>query len=112
MTKYRQRQEKYSVQDTEIKRLREEIERIRKAMGGHPDSDLVSLATTLNVQARSAEFLAEGKDEIFELFVRIRDEFDGTDYMQGKKDGLRTALSLLGLPEMIAFNRGNGGARE
>ena len=31
--------------------------------------------------------------------------------MQGKKDGLRIALALLGAPEMIAFNHGNGDAR-
>lgn len=89
-----------------------EFENIRIALGGYKDSDLVSLATTLGAQASGAEYLVEGKDEIFELFVKVRDEFDGTEYMQGKKDGLRTALALLGMPEMIAFNRGNGGARE
>lgn len=57
------------------------------------------------------EFLSNAKFEIFELFVSVSDEFDGSEYQQGKKDGLRTALALLGNPEFIAYNRGNGGAR-
>lgn len=66
----------------------------------------------LRMELSGMQYLSEGKDEIFELFIRIREDFDGTEYMQGKKDGLRTALALLGTPEMAAFNRGNGGARE
>ncbi len=66
----------------------------------------------LRMQVAGLEYLEEGKQSIWELFEKVRDEFDGTEYMQGKKDGLRTALALLGTPGMIAFNRGNGGARE
>jgi phage pi2 protein 07 len=58
------------------------------------------------------EFLADGKQEIWELFQSVREEFDGSEYQQGKKDGLRSALALLGNPEMVDFNRGNRNARE
>jgi hypothetical protein len=66
----------------------------------------------LRMEIASLKYLADAKDEIFELFASIREGFDGSEYQQGKKDGLRTALALLGMPEMLAFNRGNGGARE
>ncbi|MCA9371065.1 MAG: hypothetical protein KC680_03845 [Candidatus Peregrinibacteria bacterium] len=66
----------------------------------------------LRMRVASLESLSEGKQEIWELFERMREEFDGSEYMQGKKDGLRIALALLGAPEMIAFNHGNGDARE
>ena len=66
----------------------------------------------LRMRVASLESLSEGKQEIWELFERMRDEFDVSEYMQGKKDGLRIALALLGAPEMIAFNHGNGDARE
>lgn len=62
----------------------------------------------LRMQLASLEYLLNGKDEIFELLCQVRENFDGTEYMQGKKDGLRTALALLGMPEMLMFNRGNG----
>ena len=52
------------------------------------------------------EYLSHARDEIFELFCEIRDKFDGSEYMQGKKDGLRTALALLGMDGMQNFNRG------
>lgn len=66
----------------------------------------------INIKLAQLEYLSNAKDEIFELFQRIREEFDDTEYMQGKKDGLRTALALLGMPEMLKFNRGGGMARE
>ena len=66
----------------------------------------------LRMRVASLESLSEGKQEIWELFEKVREDFDGSDYMQGKKDGLRIALALLGAPEMIAFNHGNGDARE
>ena len=66
----------------------------------------------LRMRVASLESLSEGKQEIWELFERMREEFDGSEYMQGKKDGLRIALALLGAPEMIAFNHGNGDARQ
>ncbi len=52
------------------------------------------------------EFLQQAKQEIFELFEEVREKFDGSEYQQGKKDGLRLALALLGNPEMTKFNRG------
>ena len=46
-------------------------------------------------QSASHDFLSDAKDEIWELFVAVRDDFDGSEYQQGKKDGLRSALALL-----------------
>jgi hypothetical protein len=66
----------------------------------------------LSMALASLEYLSNAKDEIFELFQRVRDEFDGSEYMQGKKDGLRIALALMGMPEMLQYNRGGGMARE
>ena len=37
-----------------------------------------------------------GVAEIWELYLDTVDEFDGTMYQQGKKDGLRMALALVG----------------
>lgn len=58
------------------------------------------------------EYLENAKDEIFELFESVRREFDGSEYQQGKKDGLRLALSLLGIENMAAFNRGGPLSRD
>jgi hypothetical protein len=58
------------------------------------------------------EFLASAASEIFELFISTLDEFDGSEYQQGKKDGLRIALALLGNPHWGTFNRGKDNARE
>jgi len=66
---------------------------------------------TLARQSASHDFLSDAKDEIWELFVAVRDDFDGSEYQQGKKDGLRSALAILGTPEMASFNRGGGMAR-
>lgn len=58
------------------------------------------------------EYLQNAKDEIFTLFESVREEFDGSEYQQGKKDGLRLALSLLGVDNMAAFNRGGPLSRD
>lgn len=50
------------------------IEEIRRAMGGYPDSDLVSLATTLKVRDGVAE-KAEARVE--EALGLLRDHYDG-----------------------------------
>ena len=60
----------------------------------------------------SQAYLSEGKDAIFALFVKVHENFDGSEYQQGKKDGLRTALALLGDVEMADFNRGQGKSRD
>ena len=52
------------------------------------------------------EFLIEGKDQIWELLIQVGDDFDGSEYQQGKKDGLRTALALLGNVELRPLIRG------
>ena len=66
---------------------------------------------TLRLHCASYDFLSNAKDEIWELLIAVRDSFDGSEYQQGKKDGLRSALAILGTPEMASFNRGGGMAR-
>lgn len=66
---------------------------------------------TLRLHCASYDFLSDAKDEIWELLIAVRDSFDGSEYQQGKKDGLRSALAILGTPEMASFNRGGGMAR-
>lgn len=51
------------------------------------------------------EFLSNAKGEIFDLFLKIVEDFDGSEYQQGKKDGLRIALSFLGVDRMIQDTR-------
>lgn len=53
------------------------------------------------------DYLENAKFEVFRLFVEVRDRYDGSEYQQGKKDGLRIALALLGNPEFTEFNRGD-----
>lgn len=60
----------------------------------------------------SYEFLVQGKHEVFALLEDAADNFDGTEYAQGKKDGLRMALARLGNPELLKLNQGGGLARE
>ena len=67
-----------------------EVERLRKA---------------LEIEKANRKYLSNGKNEIFELLINVREKFDGTDYQQGKKDGLRSALALLSNPEILSFNR-------
>ena len=50
---------------------------------------------------------------LFEMIEDIQSEFDGSDYMQGKKDGIRLAYALItNDPVWIKFNRGESFARE
>ena len=58
----------------------------------------------LRLDRASLEFLQAGKQDIVELLLAVRERDDGTDYVQGKKDGLRSALALLGIPEMQSLN--------
>jgi hypothetical protein len=67
---------------------------------------------TLQLDNASSEYLSNGKQEIFELFEKIRESFDGSEYQQGKKDGLRLALALLGNPGLEQFNQDGKAARE
>lgn len=71
----------------------------------------VRLCLLARMDKAGLEYLSDGKDKIFELLCEVRDHFDETEYMQGKKDGLRTALALLGNIEMLCLNRGNAMAR-
>jgi hypothetical protein len=59
----------------------------------------------------SLDYLKQAKHNLFETFLAVSDEFDGTDYMQGKKDGLRLAMAVMGDPEWLDFNRGNSRSR-
>lgn len=61
-------------------------------------------------RAAGAEFLDNAADKIFELFLEVSENFDGSEYRQGQKDGLRQALSLLRDPSWGNLNRGRGGA--
>lgn len=71
----------------------------------------VRLCLLARMDKAGLEYLSDGKDKIFELLIEIRDNFDETEYMQGKKDGLRTALALLGTDHMLELNRGGAMAR-
>ena len=64
------------------------------------------IMTDKELLSANLEFLLNAKQEIFEVFEELRNKFDGSEYQQGKKDGLRIALALLGNPEMMSFNRG------
>lgn len=73
---------------------------------------LVGMIDHLQKRCMSEEFLSSAHDEIFELFERVRNDFDGSEYQQGKKDGLRSALALLGHVGMDQYNRGGSMSRE
>lgn len=60
----------------------------------------------------SLDYLKKAKHNLFETFLVVADEFDGTDYQQGKKDGLRLAMAVMGDPEWLDFNRGNSRSRD
>lgn len=55
----------------------------------------------------SLEFLSDMKFEIFEYMIEVTDNFEGTDYEQGKKDGLRIALGFLGYDMGSLISDGN-----
>lgn len=76
------------------------------------DVEYVRECLVARMDKAGLEYLSEGRNKIFEMFVEIADNFDGSEYQQGKKDGLRIALALLGKPEMADFNRGGRMARE
>lgn len=62
------------------------------------------------LRAAGAEFLDNATDKIFELLLEVSENFDGSEYRQGQKDGLRQALALLRDPAWANLNRGRGGA--
>lgn len=66
----------------------------------------------INMELGNLDYLRNAKEEIWQLFVATLDEFDGTEYMQGKKDGLRIALALLGVDGLTDYNRGGKMSRE
>jgi len=74
--------------------------------------EVVKEINTLKLHIEGLKFLSEGRDDIFELFEKVREEFNGSEHMQGKKDGLRLALSFLGYPDMHNFNRGGSRAKK
>lgn len=63
------------------------------------------------LECENCDAFLERAFSIFELLVAVRDNFDGSDYQQGKKDGLRLALSLLE-PGKNWANFNLGGASE
>ena len=77
----------------------------------HGDIEEIRRGLIARMEKASLEYLQEGRDSIFELFDDVRESFDGSEYQQGKKDGLRIALALLGSVGMENFNRGGSMAR-
>lgn len=66
----------------------------------------------LRLISENYDYLSDQAYEVMELFCSIRDEFDGSEYQQGKKDGLRLALALVsGNPTWKNLNRGGNEAR-
>lgn len=47
--------------------------------------------------------LDEARDEILELFISFREQFDNSEYQQGVKDGLRKAMAILGDPKWLDY---------
>jgi len=76
------------------------------------DVEAVRLCLIARMNNAGLRYLSDGADKIFEIFVELAGNFDGSEYQQGRKDGLRIALSLLRDPKWADFNRGKGGARE
>ena len=66
----------------------------------------------LKLNIPELSFLEKAKEEIYDYFLEVREDFDGSEYQQGKKDGLRIALTFLGCDNMIEFNRGNRLSRD
>jgi hypothetical protein len=58
------------------------------------------------------EYIEEQIHSFFELFCDFVDEFDGSEYQQGKKDGMRIALSFISDPSWADLNRGGRMGRE
>lgn len=56
---------------------------------------LEALEKEIETVKNQRDILRKAKREIFNLFDDVRCEFDGTEHQQGKKDGLRLALSFL-----------------
>lgn len=66
----------------------------------------------IQMKLAQLDYINEQIHELFEFFVSFADEFDGSEYQQGKKDGLRVALSFVSDPSWIDFNRGMRNSRQ
>lgn len=75
-------------------------------MAKEKDIEGIRQALVAQMNLASMEYLSNGKSEIYDLFVAVADRFDGSEYQQGQKDGLRKALALLGNVELLATCRG------
>lgn len=65
----------------------------------------LSLEQQNEVLREALEDYQEQIYQIFELFNDVRDEFDGSEYQQGKKDGLRLALAIMQRdPEWVSYD--------
>ena len=76
------------------------------------DVETVRRALVAQMKLAGMEYLENGKNEAWEFFEKFREQFDGSEYQQGKKDGIRTTLAFLGNPELLATNRGGAMGRE
>lgn len=54
----------------------------------------------------------KARREIYDVYRETLKKFDGSEYQQGKKDGLRIALAILGDTDLIDFVRGGNLGRE
>ena len=67
----------------------------------------------IKMKLAQLENIEEQIHSFFELFCDFVDEFDMSEYQQGKKDGMRLALSFLtNDPSWADLNRGGSMARE
>ena len=44
------------------------------------------------------------QDELIEIYIKVVDGFDGSEYQQGKKDGLRIAIAVLGVNHPLVMS--------
>ena len=66
----------------------------------------------IQMKLAQLEYIQEQIHSFFELFCDFVDEFDMSEYQQGKKDGMRIALSFISDPSWADLNRGGSMARE
>jgi hypothetical protein len=55
-------------------------------------------------------YYEECSDKLMEMFLKVSNDFDGYDYSQGRKDGIRNALTIFGNTDWNRFNRDGGSA--
>lgn len=72
----------------------------------------LTLQQQLNLANAQLDNYEEQKDQLLDLFQKVRENFDESEYQQGKKDGIRIALTFFTGNDWVRFNRGGKVARE